>query len=206
MQPTRPPRANPFVKFFVRILLKISGWRFEEGDICKYPSSVLIGAFHTTNWDGLFAMLIPAAADVRIKFMIKQEWLNKPVFGAIIKWFGGIGIDRSKSNNMVDQIAEAFRDDPQLVLGITPEGTRKRTEYWKTGFYYIALKANVPIGTAFVDYKNKVCGFGPSIMPTGDLEKDMQVFRDFFATVTPKYPQNAGPIQFKPQVETEKRG
>jgi 1-acyl-sn-glycerol-3-phosphate acyltransferase len=104
---------------------------------------------------------------------------------------GGIPVDRSTSHNLVAQSVEMFRNNEKLILAIPPEGTRGKTSHWKTGFYYIALGAGVPISLGFIDYARKVSGLGPAVYPSGNLEEDMKIFRDFYAKVTAKYPDKA---------------
>ena len=107
---------------------------------------------------------------------------------------GALPVNRRERTNLVDQVAAKFDEYDELVIGISPEGTRKKTSRWRTGFYYIALKAKVPIVMAYLDYENKVCGLGPSIMPTGDIQADFMIIRDFYSGIVGKYPQKQGEI------------
>ncbi|MFC2065074.1 hypothetical protein ACFLXB_08265 [Chloroflexota bacterium] len=90
-------------------------------------------------------------------------------------------VNRRENTSMVDQIAERFSENPDLIIGLAPEGTRSKVRYWRSGFYYIALKAQVPIVMAYLDYANKVVGLGPSIMPTGDIDADFEIIREFYS-------------------------
>jgi 1-acyl-sn-glycerol-3-phosphate acyltransferase len=126
-------------------------------------------------------------------FKTKISWMGKdalfrPPFGTVLKWLGGIPIDRSRSHNVVSQTMELFRDKEAFILAVPPEGTRKKVRHWKTGFYYIAEGAGVPIVLGFIDYRRKVGGFGPMVTPTGDIEADMKKIKAFYATITGKYP------------------
>jgi 1-acyl-sn-glycerol-3-phosphate acyltransferase len=121
--------------------------------------------------------------------MGKDAIFRKP-FGSIMKWLGGIPIDRSGSNNVVEQSIRMFEENDRLVLTVPPSGTRSRVTCWKTGFYYIADGANVPIALGFLDYRLKIGGIGPSIQTTGDIETDMKVISSFYENITGKYPSN----------------
>jgi 1-acyl-sn-glycerol-3-phosphate acyltransferase len=109
--------------------------------------------------------------------------------GKIMKWLGIFPIDRSKSNNVVAQTVQRFNDSENLIIVVPPSGTRNQVAYWKTGFYYIAVGAGVPISLAFVDYGRKQSGLGPLIYPTGDIKADMLEIRKFYADIQGKYPE-----------------
>ena len=113
-------------------------------------------------------------------------------------WFGAIAIDRSSSAGAVSQLIEMFRQSDRLNLGLAPEGTRKWMPHWKTGFYRIAIEADVPIVLAFIDYKDKRMGIGETFRPSGDVEKDLKFLRDFYRPYLPRRPRNKGPIAFPP--------
>lgn len=196
--PTRPRRQNRFLYRLSHFILWAAGWKFELGDAQKYPSYVVVGAHHTSNWDGILAVLLLTAGDIKASFMIKENWVRPPILGSIVRWLGGVAIDRSQKHNVVDQVVKLYKNDPQMIIGITPEGTRKKTDYWHMGFYHIAQAANVPMVIAFVDYKYKKAGFGPAIFPTGDVEADLDKFRAFFKDVNPRFPENAGDIRVRP--------
>ena len=182
---------TPVVKHFFHGLalffLKVLGWR-REGHFPRGQKCVLIAAPHTSNWDLFYTLCLAFA------FQIKPYWMGKDAlfrfpFGGVLRWLGGISIDRSKANNMVSQSIQAFRENDDLVLIVPPEGTRQRVRYWKTGFYYIALGAKVPIIMGFMDYKRKAGGFGPVFTPTGNIEADMKAIRAFYANIHGKHPE-----------------
>ncbi|MCP3898115.1 MAG: glycerol acyltransferase, partial [Desulfobacteraceae bacterium] len=108
-------------------------------------------------------------------------------FGWFMKWLGIIPIDRSKSNNIVELTIQQFNNSEKLIIIVPPSGTRNKVTHWKTGFYYIALGANVPISLGFIDYGKKTSGIGPLFYPTGDIEEDMKVIRKFYADIKGKY-------------------
>lgn len=181
-----PRRGNALMRSFGRLGLRLTGWRF-EGELPDLAKFIIIGAPHTSNWDFLYAMLAILSVDMRMSWMAKAS-LFYPPQGAVMRWLGGIGVDRSKSFGIVDQMVEEFEKRDQLVLGITPEGTRKKVDQWKTGFYHIAVGANIPILVVCLDYRNKVIGLGPLITPTGDKDKDIAEMRSFYDGAQAKIP------------------
>jgi 1-acyl-sn-glycerol-3-phosphate acyltransferase len=174
-------------------ILRLTGWRIQviPPQTSRY---VVISAPHTSNWDFVLALLFMTVEHIPIRLMAKESLFHGPV-GILMRSLNALPVNRRERTNMVDQVAAKFSEYDELIIGITPEGTRKKTSRWHTGFYYIALKAKVPIVMAYLDYKNKVCGLGPSIMPTGDIQADFMIIRDFYSGITGKYPQNQGEIQ-----------
>lgn len=183
----------------ILIIARVLGWR-AIGDLYDVPKCVAIGAPHTTNWDVIVFLWLACLYCRAPKWMVKDQW-NYPVIGTIGRFLGAIFIRRDKDLNLVDQSVAEFNRRDHLVLVITPEGTRKRVDYWKSGFYHIALKAQVPIAIAILDYKNKRAGIAHLLMPTGDVEADMLVIRQVYEDVEGKYPKNASPIRLKPRNE-----
>jgi 1-acyl-sn-glycerol-3-phosphate acyltransferase len=176
-----------------RLLVKLIGWRM-VGQPLAAPKYLIVFAPHTSNWD------LPIGYVIARAFKLDASWIGKhllfrPPLGVLFRWMGGIPVDRRSRNNAVDQVIQAFNEREHLALAITPEGTRKKTPHWKTGFYYIALGARVPIQLAFLDYRRKIGGFGPTIMPSGDIDADLSIMRDFFSGISGKYPDQAGDIQ-----------
>jgi 1-acyl-sn-glycerol-3-phosphate acyltransferase len=168
-------------------LMKIFGWRM-EGEVPGFPKYVLIAAPHTSNWDLAVMLTLAFNFRTRISWMGKDALFRWP-FGGLCRWLGGIPIDRSRSHNVVEQSVALFREKEAFVLVVPPEGTRKKVRYWKTGFYYIARDAGVPILLGFIDYGRKKGGFGPVVMPTGDIEADMKTIQSFYAGITGKNPE-----------------
>jgi len=153
---------------------------------------IVIAAPHTSNWDFWYAMASFKILKMPIRFTIKKEWMRFP-FNLLIGPLGGIGIDRTphgKSKGRIsytEAMINLFKEHKKLVLVITPEGTRKRNEHWKTGFYHVALGANVPICLGFIDYEKKKTGIAKTIYPSS-MEKDMKEIMDFYASTHPKFP------------------
>jgi 1-acyl-sn-glycerol-3-phosphate acyltransferase len=115
--------------------------------------------------------------------------------GIFWRSFGAIPVNRRERTNLVDQVAAKFDEYDDLIIGISPEGTRNKASRWRSGFYYIALKADVPIVMAYVDYPNKICGLGPSLKPSGDIHADFEIIRDFYSGITGKFPHKQGAIE-----------
>ena len=182
-------------------LLRIVGWRVVD-ELPQRPARyVLIGAPHTSNWDFPIGMLAIVALGVRRNWVGKHT-LFRPPLGWLMRALGGVPIDRTQRHNFVDQVVEAFRESDEMVIALTPEGTRGHTEYWKTGFYYIALGAGVPIVLGFIDYRRRRIGLGRILDPGGDLDADMARIRDFYADKTGKKPENKGEIRAAPRRKT----
>jgi len=193
--------VNTALHYLARSYMKISGWR-KEGLRPDIPKYVMIAAPHTSNWDLFYTLLLA------FDFQIKVFWLGKaaifrPPFKRLCQWLGGIPIDRSKSNNMVAQAIRIFNENERMILIVPPEGTRKKVRYWKTGFYYIAHGANVPIALGYVDYRRKVGGIGPMFHPTGNIEADMKDIQAFYANVTGKRPGLTSHDSIKTRTGTE---
>lgn len=161
------------------------GWKI-EGTPPTEKKYVMIAVPHTTNWDFPITLAICFLRGVNIYWMGKDS-LFKGVLGPIMRWCGGISIDRSSTNNTVEQTIDAFNASNELVVTIPVEGTRSQVDRWRTGFYYIALGAKVPIGIGYLDYAKKVGGFGPTFYPTGEIDTDMGALKSFYQGVSGKY-------------------
>ncbi|MFA5906263.1 MAG: lysophospholipid acyltransferase family protein [Desulfobacula sp.] len=178
---------KPLFYIFGAALLFIPGWRSEGRgpDIDKY---VLIAAPHTSNWDFVFFLLIIFKLRLPVYWMGKRSMFSWP-FRGLLKRLGGIPVDRSEKNNVVNTMAKAFDASEKLIITIAPSGTRTMGGSWKTGFYHIAREAKVPIVCGFLDYKKKTGGIGPVFQVTGDLEADMAAIRSFYSGISGRYPE-----------------
>jgi 1-acyl-sn-glycerol-3-phosphate acyltransferase len=169
--------------------LKLFGWT-TEGDVGENRKFVLIAAPHTSGWD------LPFMLAIAYKFELPISWLGKhtlfePPFGFFLRWLGGIPVDRRSPNKLVEKVAQAFREAKgSLVIAVPAEGTRGRRETWKSGFYWMASGAGVPIGLGFLDYGRKVGGIGPIFVPSGDVRADMDQIRAFYAGIQGKFPEH----------------
>lgn len=167
---------------------RILGWKTKV-TIPDYDKCVICAAPHTSNWDLFIGKLFYTALGRNTYFMMKKEWFFFPL-GILFKAIGGIPVDRKRNTSLVDQMAEQFTQNAKMQLAITPEGTRKANPNWKKGFYYIALKAQVPIIPIAIDYPTKTIVSTQVIMPTGDIEKEMQEIKLYFKDYKGKNPEN----------------
>ena len=176
---------TPVVSTALRALslawLKLAGWKVEGALPPDSPKCVLIAAPHTSNWDLPYTLMVGFALHLHLYWMGKRSIFRWP-FGPLMRWLGGIAVNREQSSNLVAASAAALRAaEGQVQLVVPPEGTRDATRRWKTGFYYIALEAQVPIVMAYMDYERKLSGLGPVFTPTGDIERDMTAIKAFYA-------------------------
>lgn len=183
------PLLTPLLRLIAIGLLKLIGWRAIGKEIAA-PKLVLIGAPHTSNWDFPLMLLVVLKLRLQVFWMGKDSLFRFP-FGGLMRWLGGIPIDRSKPNGVVQQMTEEFERHRKLVVLIPPEGTRSKVDRWKTGFYHIARNAGVPILMGYVDAPRKEAGLADFFTPTGDLESDMAAIRAFYSTKGGLKPQNA---------------
>ena len=175
------PLVNTALRGISVTVLRLLGWKVEGSLPPGCQKSVFIAAPHTSNWDLPFTLMVAFALRLNIYWMGKHQIFKFP-FRHLMMWLGGIPVERNKSNNLVEASAQAIVNaDGPVQLVVPPEGTRSKVRYWKTGFYYIALNAKVPIVMAYMDYSRKVSGLGPVFMPTGDIEVDMVAIKAFYA-------------------------
>ncbi|MBC7619906.1 MAG: lysophospholipid acyltransferase family protein [Candidatus Saccharibacteria bacterium] len=184
---------TPVVKSVLRGLsiafLKLTGWKVVGSLPLHAKKSVLIAAPHTSNWDLPYTLMVAFTLRLNVHWMGKES-LFKPPFRGVMMWLGGIPVRRESANNLVAASAEVIRAaDGPLQLIVQPEGTRSKSRTWKTGFYYIAQSAQVPIVMAYLDYAHKVGGLGPVFIPTGDIDADMVAIKAFYAPFKGKNPQ-----------------
>lgn len=189
------------IGFVCRALLRLTGWRL-EGAPPAASKYVVIAAPHTSNWDLVLMLAMAGAYGLRISWMGKDA-IFRPPFGSLMRRLGGIPVRRDAAHNVVEQMVEAFASADRLVLAIPAEGTRSRAAHWKSGFYHIACGAGVPIAPSFLDYRRKVGGFGPAIVPTGDIPSDMDLLRSVYAGVAGKRPSLQGPVRLREEVVGE---
>lgn len=161
------------------MLTRLIGWRV-VGHKPPEEKCVLIAAPHTSNWDFTTMMAVAFVLRLNVHWMGKHTLFPPGILGALMRWFGGIAIDRSKNHNTVEQMVEQFRCRDELLVLITPEGTRSKVETWKAGFYHIAVGAGVPIYLGFVDVARRETGVGPAFIPTGNYEADIAEIMAFY--------------------------
>lgn len=186
------PVVNTLLRGFSVAFLKLTGWTVEGSLPPQAAKSVFIAAPHTSNWDLPYTLMVAFALRLNPYWMGKHTIFKAP-FGPLMRWLGGIAVNREQANNLVAASAQAIRDaDGPLQLIVPPEGTRSKTRYWKTGFYHIARTADVPIVMAYMDYSAKRSGLGPLFEPSGDIEADMNAIKAFYAPFKGK---NAGQFE-----------
>lgn len=191
MPPPAPPgcprRGTPFTRRVARRILALGGWHI-EGTLPDESRFVIIVAPHTSNWDFPLGVLAMFAFGIRMSWLGKHSLFRFPVAG-LLRWLGGEPVDRSATHGTVEIAIERFTARPQWVLGIPPEGTRKRVEQWKSGYHRIATGAGVPIVPVWIDYSRRVLGMGSPFRPTGALRADERNLRQFFRKEMARYPE-----------------
>ncbi|MCG8467914.1 MAG: lysophospholipid acyltransferase family protein [Gemmatimonadetes bacterium] len=177
-----------------KLILRLIGWRM-EGEL-PGPKSVLIGAPHTSNWDFPLALLCFWSLSIPGRWVAKHTVFRPPV-GWLMRRMGGIPLDRGATQDFVSQVVDWFHREEDLTVVIAPSGTRSRTERWRSGFYWIAHGAGVPIALGYMDYARRVGGIGPSFVPTGDIEADMERIRTFYADKVARRPERVSEIRVR---------
>ena len=181
-------------KILSKIIFWLMGW--EVIGTSDYPKKcIVIAAPHTSNWDFLIGRCYGYIVGITPKYLIKSE-LFVPVLGTLFKWNGGIPVYRKSQHNIVDQIVARFSNTNELILGIAPEGTRKRVEKWKTGFYHIAHNSNIPILLMAMGYENKKIGIIHEFIPSGNFEQDMLLIQEKYQNIKGKIPEYYNPKIF----------
>lgn len=183
------------LKIFSGIILKVIGWRVDV-TLPTEKKFVLIGAPHTSNWDLPLTLLCFWFIGKKTTWVAKKQLFVGPL-NYFFRALGGIPVDRSAPSGFIAQIAEQFHSHEEMILSIAPEGTRSKTKYWKSGFYYIALTAEVPICLGYIDYKNRTLGFNQLVYPSGDITSDFETIRSFYQPITGKHIENQGDIKIK---------
>lgn len=182
-----PRRGNAFSRWLGEVLLRLIRWRI-VGQLPNVPKAVVIGAPHSSNYDGVVAAATVLALQVRIGLMAKDSLFRWPV-ASLLRWLGGIPIDRLSKRGVVEQSLDRFREREQLFLGIAPEGTRASATEWKTGFWHIARQADVPIVVAVLDYGRRELRFAEVITPSDDMDADMRRIIECFRGAVPRRPE-----------------
>jgi len=167
---------------------KLQGWKIGENIPEEIKKCVVIGAPHTSNWDFVFTLAAFKFFGVELNYLAKKELFWWPL-SIVLKKTGAISIERSKKNNAVEEFIEIFERKEKMILVFPAEGTRKAVTKWKTGFYHVALGANVPVFLAYLDYKNKIAGFGKPLYLSGNIEQDFAKIKAFYKDIMPKNPE-----------------
>lgn len=189
--PAIPRRENAFTRALGALVLRVMGWRF-EGEVPDLPKVVTVVAPHTSNWDFVVGLAADLALDLRVRF-IGKDTLFKPPLGWLMRWAGGIPVNRAAPEGVIEASAQSFRDEAQLFLAIAPEGTRRRVERWKTGFWRIARAAGVPVWTVALDWGRRVVRLDPTFLTSTDLEADLVAIQARFSPEMARRPENYAP-------------
>lgn len=201
--PSEPPFEPPYAVQFrgsrlCAFLVRCIGWRYDFHGL-PTQQGVIIGYPHTSNWDFVVVMLAKWAMGVPVQFFAKQSLFRFPLFGPWLRSLGGMPIDRSSPRGvvgeMVNTLVQSKKEGRYFWVGLSPEGTRKRTEGWKSGFYQLALQADVPLGFLVIDYGKKTIGLSHFMRLSGDPQADYQRFVDIYAGVQGFHVQQGSPIQ-----------
>jgi 1-acyl-sn-glycerol-3-phosphate acyltransferase len=188
-------------KLLARGWLRLTGWA-PEGERPVAERFVLIAAPHTSNWDLVYLLALAEVYELRVSWMGKHT-LFRPPFGALFRALGGIAIRRHERADRVAAMAQEFAERERFALVVPSEATRGWAPYWKSGFYHIARRAEVPIVMGFLDYRRRRGGFGPALLPSGDAKRDMDLIRAFYANKVGKYPELFGPVRLREEESSE---
>ena len=182
-----------------RVVLRLTRWG-TEGDPPDAARFVAIAAPHTSNWDLLYLLMHGWYHDVDMSWLAKDSLFVGPL-GWLLRAFGGIPVARGSRGGMVAALAAEFEASERLVVVIPPEGTRSWSDHWKSGFYRVAFAAQVPMVCVYLDYGNRIGGFGPAVVASGDVDGDMAVIRAFYADKAGKFPDQQSEIRLLPDPE-----
>ncbi len=190
-----PKRNGTIVPPISSWLMKVAGWR-TVGEIPNISQAVVLALPHTSNVDGVYALPSLFALDIKISIMGKHTLFKVPVLKQLLTWTGIIPINRSIKGSVLQASIDKFKTGEPLFLGLSPEGTRDYTQSWKTGFYYLAVGANVPILPVALDYNTKEVRFLTPVYPTGDIEADLPKIYEQYRGVIPRHPERLSkPLQ-----------
>lgn len=185
-----------FACYVCYLFVKSLGWRI-SGERPEEPKVMILGAPHTSNLDFLLTLALMHHFRLPLRYLIKDSVFKTPL-GPLVRVLGGIPVDRSKANNLVEGIVNTIKAQQEMTFGVLPEGTRKYVPYWRSGFYYIATGADLPIYPVLVDGPNKRLHMGPRLIASGDIEADMELLANFFGDTKGVIPANTAPVRLRP--------
>jgi 1-acyl-sn-glycerol-3-phosphate acyltransferase len=177
------------------------GWQLDSR-LPPEKKFVIIGAFHTSNWDFPIGILGMWALGLKASWVGKHTLFRGPL-GPVFRFMGGIPVDRTVHTGFIQRIAGLYKTRDEMALTIAAEGTRSRTEHWKTGFYFIAVEAGVPIALGYIDYGSKRLGVGATLYPSGDIKHDFATIKAFYQDKTGLRPENQGPVKLPPKYDSD---
>jgi 1-acyl-sn-glycerol-3-phosphate acyltransferase len=191
--------GHPWLAAFARRSLALAGWRVRFKGL-PGPRGIAIVYPHTSNWDFVIGLLAKWTLDLPIRW-VGKETLFRGVTGAtlgrLMRLWGGRPVDRHHPSGAVEQLAELMHSEPWFWLGLSPEGTRRHTDYIRSGFYHLALKLDLPVALAYIDYRTREVGVTEFMRMTGDREHDLDRLRQYYADKTGRFPTQAGTIAFR---------
>jgi 1-acyl-sn-glycerol-3-phosphate acyltransferase len=194
MNLTEPHRCNPLARLLGRLVLSVFGWK-KAGQVPGARNMVIIAAPHTTNWDFIFLLAAAYSFGISVNWLGKDSLFRSPL-GPTLRFLGGIPVDRSKRNNLVQSLSAQIEHGSGIALVIPPSGTRRKTDHWKSGFYRIAKSAQILLVCGYLDYQKKEAGLGLAFLPS-DLPRDMDRIREFYEPISGKYPENKSRIRLR---------
>ena len=190
------PLVRGFAAWLGGTLLRVAGWKVVLAQ--PVPARcVLIFYPHTSNWDTAIGLCVKFMIGLSIRFAGKDTLFKVPFLGPLLVRWGGIPVNRREHTGFIEQMTAEFRRNAEFRLALAPEGTRSRTEHWKSGFYHLARAADVPLALGFIDYPQRMLGVGAYLDLTGDPATDMARIRAFYAGKRGRHPENQSPIQLR---------
>jgi 1-acyl-sn-glycerol-3-phosphate acyltransferase len=184
-------------RLIAQVVLRLTRWG-TDGDPPDEARFVAIAAPHTSNWDLFYLLMHGWYHDVDMSWLAKASLFVGPL-GWLLRALGGIPVARGSRGGMVTTLVAEFDTARRLVVVIPPEGTRSWSDHWKSGFYRVALAVHVPIVCVYLDYGSRVGGFGPAVVPSGDVDEDMALIRAFYADKAGKFPEQKSEIRLRPE-------
>lgn len=182
------------LRYVAKFLLWVGGWT-PVSQVPNVRKAVVIGAPHTSNWDGFWGLVYKVSIGLDIKFYIKESMFWFPL-SLLLRGLGGIPLNRGAAASAVRDAVAKFNSNETFFFGLAPEGTRSKTRGWKSGFYRIAEDAGVPVSLGFFDYANKRVGLGPLVTLTGDVDADLKIIESFYASIQACWPENRSAVTF----------
>jgi 1-acyl-sn-glycerol-3-phosphate acyltransferase len=194
-----PPLEHPWLARFARRLLPAFGWRVRFSGV-PGPRGIAIVYPHTSNWDFVIGLLAKWAIGLPIRWVGKESLFRGftgATLGRLMRAWGGRPVDRQQASGAVEQLAALMQSEPWFWLGLSPEGTRRKTDRLRSGFYHLALKLDLPVGLAYIDYGSHEVGVAEFVKMSGDQARDLELLRRFYADKVARYPEKASTIAFK---------